>query len=106
MGAVGGGFGALRPVCTRTVRLRPVRVLPALRLAIFRRFCSDRPPQSKGACHARRYDPQRRPGRALRELREQHGLSDHDHDLAAATGITHEEMRALEAGKLDPTTNC
>jgi transcriptional regulator with XRE-family HTH domain len=39
-------------------------------------------------------------GRALREVREQQGLS--EHDLAAATGITPEDMRALEAGKLDP----
>lgn len=39
-------------------------------------------------------------GRALRELRELQGLS--DHDLAVATGITPEDMRALEAGELDP----
>jgi transcriptional regulator with XRE-family HTH domain len=39
-------------------------------------------------------------GRALREAREEQCLS--EHDLAAATGITPEEVRALEAGKLDP----
>ncbi len=39
-------------------------------------------------------------GRAFREVREQQGLS--EHDLATATGITLEDVRALEAGKLDP----
>jgi transcriptional regulator with XRE-family HTH domain len=39
-------------------------------------------------------------GRALREARKEQCLS--EHDLAAATGITLEEVRALEAGKLDP----
>jgi transcriptional regulator with XRE-family HTH domain len=39
-------------------------------------------------------------GRVLREAREQHGLS--ADDLAAATGIAHERISALEAGQLDP----
>lgn len=39
-------------------------------------------------------------GRALCEVREEQCLT--EHDLAAATGITIEEVCALEAGKLDP----
>ncbi len=38
--------------------------------------------------------------RALRELREQRGMT--QVELAAATGVTDARVRALEAGRLDP----
>jgi transcriptional regulator with XRE-family HTH domain len=39
-------------------------------------------------------------GRAIREVREQHGLS--AHDLAAASGVAPARVAALEDGQLDP----
>jgi transcriptional regulator with XRE-family HTH domain len=39
-------------------------------------------------------------GRAIREVREQHGLS--AHDLAAASGVAPTRVAALEDGQLDP----
>jgi transcriptional regulator with XRE-family HTH domain len=39
-------------------------------------------------------------GRAIREVREQHGLS--THDLAAASGVAPARVVALEDGQLDP----
>ncbi len=39
-------------------------------------------------------------GRALREVREQHGLS--ARDLAAAAGVAPKRVAALEDGQLDP----
>ncbi len=39
-------------------------------------------------------------GKAVREVREQHGLS--AHDLAAASGVALARVAALEDGKLDP----
>jgi transcriptional regulator with XRE-family HTH domain len=39
-------------------------------------------------------------GRAIREVREQHGLS--ADDLAAAAGVAPGRVAALESGRLDP----
>ncbi|MGH2855361.1 MAG: helix-turn-helix domain-containing protein [Solirubrobacteraceae bacterium] len=39
-------------------------------------------------------------GRAIRDVREQHGLS--AHDLAAAAGVAPARVAALEDGQLDP----
>ncbi len=39
-------------------------------------------------------------GKAIREVREQHGLS--AHDLAAASGVAPARVAALEDGQLDP----
>jgi transcriptional regulator with XRE-family HTH domain len=39
-------------------------------------------------------------GRAIQEVREQHGLS--AHDLAAAAGVAPKRVAALEDGQLDP----
>jgi transcriptional regulator with XRE-family HTH domain len=40
-------------------------------------------------------------GRAIRELREEHDAT--PADLAAATGVALTQIRALEAGRVDPT---
>ncbi len=39
-------------------------------------------------------------GRAIREVREQHGLG--AHDMAAAAGVDPARVAALEDGRLDP----
>lgn len=39
-------------------------------------------------------------GQATREIRDERGIS--SEDLATAAGIAHNQLRALEAGQLDP----
>jgi transcriptional regulator with XRE-family HTH domain len=101
-----GAIARLRPAGTgqrRRARLALDRSSP---VAIVREFCSDPPPSENkepAMSDTSRHDSEHalaKLGRALREARERQGIR--EHDLAAAIGITLEDMRALEDGKLDP----